>query len=44
MDSKTNSIKAGSNLVSGTYMAEVIQGTNNKMVKLAKPDLNKHLY
>lgn len=34
--SKNNTIKAGSKLISGTYMAEVIQGNNRKVVKLIK--------
>ncbi len=34
--SKTSSITVGANLVSGTYFAEVIQGTNRQVVKLIK--------
>lgn len=36
MLSKNNSIRVGGNLTSGTYIAEVIQGTNRKLVKLIK--------
>jgi len=34
--SKMNSVKVGSNLTGGTYMAEVIQGVNRAIVKLVK--------
>jgi hypothetical protein len=36
MNSKTNTIKVGNHLKEGTYIAEVIQGTNRKLVKLIK--------
>ncbi len=34
--SKANNIKVGSKLISGSYIAEVIQGSNRQMVKLVK--------
>jgi hypothetical protein len=34
--SKTSSIKVGSGLLGGTYIAEVIQGTNRQTIKLVK--------
>lgn len=36
MNSKTNIIKVGSELKSGTYFAEVTQGSNKQVVKLVK--------
>ena len=36
LNSKTRTLKAGSNLLAGTYMAEVIQGSIRKVVKLVK--------
>jgi predicted outer membrane repeat protein len=36
MNTKTNIIKVGANLPSGTYTAEVIQGTKRQMIKLVK--------
>ncbi len=36
INSKTNTIKMGGDLIGGTYIAEVIQGSNRKVVKLTK--------
>jgi hypothetical protein len=38
MNSKTNTIKVGGKLKGGTYIAEVIQGNDTKVVKLIKLD------
>jgi hypothetical protein len=36
MNAKTNTIKVGGDLLGGTYIAEVIQGKNRKILKLLK--------